>query len=240
MGQIIRADFAAHEPSLSMVPKALDADWSSVATYVDLADLAQGRGAFVFFMDLLVQRPTEFTVLLGMFLDAYDGYARHGLTARQEQAVKLAAEARRLKVNESRYVSDRLAIKIQNARGLLRRAEKRFPTSKIIPFAKKPYIESRHESHIAPSEIDIQRKMAAYPSVCPGHEWNVDCDKKRPPKGKALCWSCNHLYAADGALPDWLAYLVADNRRLAREWAIEQLRTVAVASMDDFDALLAA
>jgi nucleotide-binding universal stress UspA family protein len=211
--------------------------WTSILRWIDVADLWDGAEAKAWFYDLLVKRPTEFTVLVSLFMVAYKAYGRHGgeLTARQQQAVDLADKARRLGVNEAQYVSDRLGIQIDPARRLINRAKERQAIAKMVVFAENPYTHDRAKYH-GPTERDIQRKMSAHRHKCPGKGWNDDCEGHAY-GDRGLCWPCYNRYGFEGERPAWLAYLVEDNRKRARQWAIDSLVVIQVGDDDEFDAL---
>ncbi len=241
LSNIIAVDFLSplDNPPLYIVPKPTPPLrwWWSVLRFVDVDDLAtEGRGAAIFFLDLLVNRPTEFTAFLSLFLPAYAAWtATGGLTARQEQAAAHATTARARGLNEARFASEQMGIHISAAYKLLARGRAKQEMATILSFAHVIY---RRDAQ-PPTEAQIKRKMAAHRVVCPGKGWSDNCSGHATGRF-GLCWSCNSFYGIDGERPAWLAYLVEQNRLEARQSAIDALTTVAVGDSDDFDTLLAA
>lgn len=220
-----------------VVPFAADrgnaAWWLSVLKWVDADDLDTGA-AHAFLMDLLVSRPTEFSVFLNLFAKAFmRSTTRETLTVRQELALDYAEEAVRLKLNAARYVAGRMGIAAVSAYQLLKRAREN--EAKIHNSASNPYTTNRGSIHL-PSEADIQRKMAERRCKCPGHGANEECESWT--RGdRELCFSCYRKYGFEGERPAWLEFLTADLRRENREWAIDELSVTFVADDDGWEAL---
>lgn len=73
-----------------------------------------------------------------------------------------------------------------------------------------------------PIERRIQKKMATYRHRCPGYGAHESCEEWS--RGdRDLCHPCASHYGHYGERPDWLEFLIRDNRKLARQQAYEDL-----------------
>lgn len=234
MGKIIPVDFG----------EGIDTEWwLTVLSWVDLDDvLYAGQGAFVFFMDMLVKRPTEFTVFLTLFLEAYErGAGRTEATDTQRRALDFAAEAKRLNKPVAHHVAKSMSISVRGAFSLLKRAKK--AEAKMYTFEPKSLYINRDTFYL-PTEKEIRRKVAGMTTPCPGFGWNDDC-LHTAKLGRDLCWSCYRKAFESGVYgecPDdlrWLRMLIDDNRRQMRDQAIEMLMdTAQYGSVDELDEMI--
>src|SRR5690606_28558436 len=102
-------------------------DWYlSLLSWVDFADvLTLKRSAFIMLMDMIANRPTEFSVFASFYLSAYKRQGwRVELTAKEQEAETLALEAVGLGLNPAKYIAQRTGMSIWGAYKRLERAAK--------------------------------------------------------------------------------------------------------------------
>ncbi len=215
----------------------VDAEWwLNVLSWVDWTDITtHKRNGYVFFMDMLINRPTEFAVMLALFVRAYERcVGRLEMTAAQVEAVTLAYEAVAAGMNPARYVASKKGTSLRAAYYLLKRADTHI--EKMFNFPQKTYTPYREKNYL-PSEAQIQRQMAKYRRPCPCKDLHDDCVGMT--RGdRDLCHPCSKRYGLKGERPDWLEKYVQSVRSEYRERALADLMELSVAYDDDFDALL--
>lgn len=232
---ILHPDFGVHA-GVNPVKTINYAWWLNVLAWIDFADLtSHKRAGYVFFMDLLIHRPTEFAVMLALFVRAYERcIGRLEMTASQVEAVTLAYEAAAVGMNAAKYVAAKKGTSLRAAYYLLKRADDNL--GKIFNFPQKPYTLYR-EKNFLPTELQIQQQMAKYKHECPCKHLHDDCEGMT--RGdRTLCHTCAKRYGVEGERPAWLEKYVQSLRQEYRERALADLVEIAVADDDGFDALV--
>jgi len=196
--------------------------WLNPFKFVDVEDiLTQQRRAKVFFYDLLVNRPTEFRMLIVLFMAAYNNLDEDlvELTQRQEQAVSLARQAMVIGQPPVKYVSQRLNIHKSNASRLLKRAGFKLEIATFDDLFHV-YVDDDSVSTWSPSEQQIKAQMAKMTRECAA-SGTPSC--KGTTRGRfALCLPCSQHYG--GIREEWLTskhkhepaptWLLAEARRI--------------------------
>jgi hypothetical protein len=223
LGKVIAVDFTQQNAQLErrLSDQYERKNWFlSLLSWVDFADvLTLKRSAFIMLMDMITNRPTEFSVFASFYLSAYKRQGwRIEMTQRQQEADSLAVEAVGLGIRPTKYISQRLAIGERAAQRLLKRASE----AKMFVFDEKTYTTIEDSLQRMPTERALQRRMAAYRHRCPGYGAHEACEQWT--RGdKDLCHPCALHFGHLGERPDWLDYLVRDNRKLARQQAYDDL-----------------
>lgn len=233
--QIIRPDFSANNAGVKPVTRAW---WLSVLAWIDFTDITtHKRSGYVFFMDLLIKRPTEFAVFLLLFVNAYErSIGRLEMTSAQVEAVVLANEAAANGINPARYVASKKGTSLRAAYYLLKRADGNL--GKIFNFPQKTHSSSREKNYL-PDEDTIKRRMAGFVIQCPTAPLHDDC-AGTVHGDRDLCFACSKRYGVEGERPQWLQDIIRDNRRVLREDALADLLVYNVADDDEFDYLVEA
>lgn len=207
--------------------------WLNVLAWIDWTDLTtHKRAGYVFFMDLLISRPTEFAVMLALFVRAYErSGGRLEMTASQVEAVTLAYEAVAVGLNPARYVAQRKGTSLRAAYYLLQRADTHI--GKMFNIEQNFHSVDRAKKYL-PTEADIKRRMAGFRHECPCAPLHEDC--KHTIRGdQDLCHPCSKRYGVEGERPIWLQALISDTRKTLREDALSELVSFTVAYDDEFD-----
>lgn len=210
--------------------------WLNVLAWIDWTDLTtHKRAGYVFFMDLLIHRPTEFAVMLALFVRAYErSVGRLEMTASQVEATTLAYEAVAAGMNPARYVASKKGTSLRAAYYLLKRADTQI--GKMFNLGQNFHSIDRGKN-ILPSEAEIKRRMAGYRHTCPCAPLHDDCNQTI--RGdQDLCYPCSKRYGVEGERPDWLQHMIADTRKTLREDALTDLVTYAVAYDEEYDYLI--
>ena len=251
-GNILTVDFGTATPAaassfISLVKTYDERKWylfllkwvdaSDIVVNENTGDVELAASAYDLLRDMLNNRPTELGVFLVLVAEAMGRFRREqrALTERQQRAVDLAEEAAGRGENAARYVSAAMGIHVSNAYRLLQRGNAR---AKSANFVANPYKVSNGRYH-PPTEREIQRRMAHLRHKCPGSGWNVECEGHAY-GDRGLCWPCFNRYGFEGERPGWLAYLISENRKQARQYALDSLCIVQIGDDEEFDALLAA
>lgn len=198
--------------------------WKHPLKFLDSEDLYSDNPkdkAAAFFRDMIADRPTEFAVLMSMFLRAYYNMddVRAKLTARQTVAVGYAVDAIEQGVNPATYVADNLEITFQAAYQLLNRADKKV---KMLNFSQLVHYKNSNETlNWTPTRQQIKSKMATMERRCAAHGWKGCAGKTRG--CNVLCFNCYSIFGIHGEWPEWLASEVKSLENEHRAAAIETL-----------------
>lgn len=234
MSNIIKVDFAQQNTQLELRLRDHKerSDWYlSLLSWVDFEDVLNlKRSAFIVLMDMIANRPTEFSVFASFYLSAYKRQGwRVELTAKEQEAETLALEAVGLGLNPAKYIAQRTGMSIWGAYKRLERA------AKVSKNAEKSHTSIREYMRM-PSEVAIKRKMAQHRHRCPGYGAHEDCEEWT--RGdRDLCHPCAKHYGFAGERPDWLEFLIRDNRKLARQQAYDDLIGLVPYQEQDYDDL---
>lgn len=169
------------------------------------------RSAYLFFHDLLVNRPTEFAALFGLFLAA-NQHAE--FTRKQQEAARLAIEAMIENKNPARHIAAAKQVSAQAAYQMLGRIDKK---AKMLNFQPSVpvYYETDDLLGWQPTRQQIRKRVRSQPYECPGLG-TPQCEGTAP-KGFTLCYSCYQAYGLRGDWDNWLLMEVrdAEKRRYA-------------------------
>lgn len=205
--------------------------WHSPYTFVDEDDLLKDkRQAFVFFYDLLVNRPTEFSAFLRMFLRACNSSPemRKHLTDRQNEATDAMMEAVKRKAPVVLYVASKLGIHKSNASRLLQRVTKTHIATlgELVTISNRDSMQSPLEDPQIRSWMYIHKRECAgsgRPATKVGGRPVVACEGHTI-HNHSLCWPCMQVYGkVFGDWPEWVSFKVRDITREHRQNAIEAL-----------------
>lgn len=190
--------------------------WLNPFRFVDTDDILKyQRRAYVFFMDLLVNRPTEFKALLLMFVLACRNLDEDALTERQAQAVALARQAVVAGQPPVMYVANSLDITKQAASQLLHRADTQI---RMLTFEDLFHVYDSGEQQISwkPTEQQIKQQMAKMTRECAA-SGSPGCQGTT--RGQfALCWPCSQVYGK--TRESWM------RREKPITWLLEEARRI--------------
>lgn len=202
--------------------------WLNAFKFVDTSDLlTHQRRAFVFFMDMLVHRPTEFRALLLMFMLAYRNLDEDQIifTQRQAQAIQVARQAVVNGLPPVRLIAETLGIDKSNASRLLQRASLR---AEIATFDDLFHVYDSGEQQTSwrPTEKQVKAQMARMTRECAA-SGTPNC--KGTTRGQfALCLPCAQHYGK--TREEWrredgrpLLWLLAEARRIDKEHRAEAI-----------------
>lgn len=208
--------------------------------YVDAVDIEKhGKGAVQLLHDLIVNRHTEHEKLAKMFFTALSRPVR--LIDSQKETLRLAMEARKMGLNEAQYLVHKLGIHQSSA---YRRLETLNNRMRIITYQNEVKTANFDDNQAIDNDTRMKITNAQKDAVIGG--WRIEClTKNENPdtcKGVArayfgLCSSCyntyfkNPRYYPDGP-PDWVEFLILDNRKEQRALAAEYIRDMRLNPLD--------
>jgi len=206
-----------------------DTDFLSVHDWVDTLDLLQKDigELFLIWRDERVNRALgEVKALKGGFSAAYNNYTRP-LTARQQEAWRLADEAVELGINPAKHIANRLQIGLSPAYKLLRRIKGKMDKSGdgLVLLNRGSIVQQSWY----PSHEDIETRMISKPKLCVSG-LSEQCQRVIRNTRTFLCFPCHQLTPVHRLdekefdnTRDWLRKALNQARVAHRKACIEEL-----------------
>lgn len=156
--------------------------------FIEISDVLEDpHKASVFFADLLVHRPTEFSAFMHLYMIASHNLDlnRVNLTNRQSEAITLARQAMQQNLHPTRYVASKLHVSPRSVQRLLKRASMR-AESEMVAIGSEVHT-SNISSRWKPTRAQIQAQIAKTPREC------AACSKSI--QGRfTLCYECSKRF----------------------------------------------